>query len=88
MNISGLDKALVLAALYNNAKIQGKSALDLVGDVPMENAQNYLETRSPDLDCLNGRKMKIDLSFDEVDTSRYNYYNGEDAAEQAVDSIR
>jgi hypothetical protein len=89
MNITGLSKAKVLAVLYNNAKVQGRGFLQAIdGDMSVEVAQAILDSGQKDFDYLYGRVMKVDLSGDEVDTWGYNRDNGENAAENVVDSIR
>lgn len=89
MNIAGLDKAVVLASLYNRSFQQGMGVLDKNGrqEMNVEQARQYLD-RSHDFDYLNGRVMKIDLSSDEVDTRLYNRDNGEGAAEEIIEKIR
>ncbi len=90
MNISKLDRAEVLAALYNNSKPQGLGFLQAEkGDMAKEQAQKILDA-TPDkyFDYLKGRVMKIDLSKDELRTDLYNRDNGEGAAERAISQIK
>jgi hypothetical protein len=88
MNISGLNKAEVLAALYNGSKVQGRGFLQATGK-PMttEEAETLLKEQT-DFDYLHGKVMKIDLSGDEVATWLYNRDNGEGRAEAIVDKLR
>lgn len=88
MNIAGLDKAAVLAALYNASKPQGADFIHY-DPAPMsaEEAAKYLADRTY-FDYLNVRVMKIDLENDEVDTYGYNRDNGAGAAEKVVDVLR
>ena len=95
MNISGLDKAAVLAALYNRSKQQGMGFVDKHGanDITAEQAREYIKERADVVrgmyfDYLNGRVMKIDLSYDEMKTAMYNRDNGEGAAEAIIEQIR
>lgn len=95
MNISGLDKAVVLAALYNGSKQQGMGFVDKHGanDITTEQAREYIKERADVVrgmyfDYLNGRVMKIDLSYDEMKTAMYNRDNGEGAAEAIIEQIR
>ncbi len=95
MNIAGLDKAAVLAALYNGSKQQGIGFLDENGrnDITVLQARDHIEERADVFrgmyfDYLNGRVMKIDLSYDEVSTAMYNRDNGEGSAERIIEQIR
>ena len=104
MDISGLDKTAVLAALYNRAKPQGMGFLHY-DPTPMtvEQAQQILgggddatvefgdfvhDGNLLYFDYLKGRVMKVDLSGDEVDTWGYNRDNGENAAELVIVELR
>jgi hypothetical protein len=87
MNISGLDKAKVLAALYNRARQQGMGFLHARGSEAMtvEQAREKIaNNKSMYFDYLHGRVMKIDLSGDELDTELYNRDNGRGAAERII----
>ena len=86
MNIEGLNKAKVLAALYNNAKPLGLGSLQYShGDMDEKEAEEILN-RSSDkyFDYLGGRVMKIRLDKDDVSTHLYNRDNGPNAAEEAI----
>ncbi len=88
MNISGLNKAKVLAALYNNSKIQGLGFLD--GDrtrMTESQAEEILKTQTY-FDYLKGRVMKIDLSGEDVNTRLYNRDIGDGEAERVIESLR
>lgn len=89
MDISTLNKAEVLAALYNAAKIQGGGAFHAKGDLmPVAEAQRILdESKDKYFDYLYGRVMKVDLSKDEVDPWLYNRDNGEHAFEKAIQHL-
>lgn len=89
MNIEGLDKAVVLAALYNGSHQQGMGFMHARGASAMtvEQARKELEG-SMYFDYLHGRVMKVDLSGDEVFTGKYNRDNGPNVAEQIVAGIR
>jgi hypothetical protein len=90
MDISGLNKAEVLAALFNGSRQQGLGILDKRGAASMttEHAQEVLDNSAPYFDYLYGRVMKIDLSGDELRTASYNRDNGPDAAEKIIDKLR
>jgi hypothetical protein len=85
MNIKGLNKAEVLAALYNNSKQQGLGFLHIRGQKPItadEAAELLKEYTS--FDYLHGRVMKVELSGDNLSTLLYDRDNGEGAAERAL----
>ena len=91
MNISKLDKAEVLVALYNNARPQGMGYLHYTPeDMTVEEARKILanfeeQGQQSYFDYLKGRVMKIDLRGDDLFTALYNRDNGEGAAEQALE---
>ena len=90
MNIANYDKAEVLAALYNRAKVQGIGVFRQPnGNMSKDEAQAILDAdqkndRTPYFDYLNGRVMKVNLARDEVQTALYNRDNGIDAAETVL----
>ena len=84
MNIKGMDKAAVLAALYNHARTQGLGILHYQpGNMSLEEARNLLKTQSY-FDYLKGRVLKIDLSGDELNERLYDRDNGLGAAAAAI----
>lgn len=90
MNISNLNHAEVLAALYNNAKVQGLGFLQAEkGDMTKEEAQKILdETPDKYFDYLKGRVMKIQIKGDELNPRLYDRDNGDGAAERAISKLR
>jgi hypothetical protein len=85
MDISGLSKPKVLAALFNNAKPQGFGILHYYRDHSMTEAEAAeLLKEQTYFDYLEGLVMKVDLSGDELRTGLYNRDNGEQAAERAI----
>ena len=88
MNIQGLDKAEVLAALFNASRQQGLGFLDTRGNSQMsvESAQEIL-TKTQHFDYLHGRVMKLSLDGDELETRLYDRDNGEGAAERALSEL-
>ena len=90
MDISQLDKAEVLAALYNRARPQGMGLLHYTPeDMTADEARNLLKEieesdNRPYFDYLHGRVMKVNLGGDDMSTALYNRDNGADAAERAV----
>lgn len=87
VSLVGLDKASVLAALYNASKPQGMGFLHYTPE-PMtrEEAVALLE-ETEYFDYLKGRVMKVDLDGDELDTWGYDRDNGEGAAEHAIAAL-
>lgn len=90
IDITGLDKAEVLAALFNASKQQGMGFLDSTGARPMsvEDARRYTERGGEQYyDYLRGRVMKVDLSKNHFDPWGYDRDNGEGAAERALKTL-
>jgi hypothetical protein len=85
MDISGMNKGKILAALFNNAKTQGMGVLNYKADHVMteEEAQGLLG-KFQYFDYLEGRVLKIDLSGEVLETRLYNRDNGEGAAERII----
>lgn len=88
IDISHLDKADVLVALYNASKQQGMGFLDTRGRflLSKEEANELLKAETY-FDYLNGRVMKVDLSGNELDPWLYDCDNGQGAAERALENI-
>ncbi len=87
MNIAGLNKAEVLAALYNGSRQQGMGFMHARGAEGMtveQASEEIANNKSMYFDYLHGRVMKIDLSGDELDTELYNRDNGRGAAERII----
>ncbi len=88
MNIKGINKAKILAVLYNNSKPLGMGILSATSKHMTEvEAQEILDGGQTYFDYLNGRIMKIDLSGDELETRLYDRDLGNGACERAVNSI-
>lgn len=89
IDIKGLDKAELLAALYNNSKPLGMGFLQANAN-PMgkAEAQAILDRGETHFDYLNGRVMKIDLSSDTLETWGYDRDVGQGAAAKAVEQVR
>ena len=102
VNIVGLDKAEVFAALYNHAKPLGMGMLHYDPELlTKESAQALMEkgddsarifgslSRRPlYFDYVKGRPLKIDLSGDELDTFLYDRDQGEGAGERIINQLR
>ena len=89
MNIANLNKAAVLAALYNGSRQQGMGFMHARGDEGMtvEQAQAEIDAQGTYFDYLHGRVLKIDLSTDDLYTGLYNRDNGQGAAERIIESL-
>ncbi len=90
MNIAGLDKAAVLAALYAVAKprIEDHPAYTPGPMNAGQAAQALAEKPLQYFDFVGGRFMKIDIHLETVDTFLFNRDNGEGAAEKAIAALR
>ena len=85
INISGLSKADVLRALYNNAKTQGMGIIHYTPeDMSREEAQAHLDDGRTYFDYVKGRVMKVDLGGDSLGVVLYDRDNGPGAAQKAL----
>lgn len=90
ININGLNKADVLASLYNCSHAQGWSWLAKEkhpGLMTREEAQEILDSGQTDFDYLCGHVMKIDLDGECFDERLYDRENGPGRAQFAVDLV-
>jgi len=91
VDISGLDPAAVLAALYNASQQQGLGFLNPRGQQPMtvEDAAAALAvTPHRYFDYLHGRVMKVELTGVQIDVRLYDRDNGEGAGAAAIARLR
>jgi len=89
IDISELNKADVLAALYNRAQPQGAGFLYYKPqNMSPADAQLILDTGRTNFYNLFGRMMKVDLSGDAFDPWSYNRDNGSGAAESVIAVLR
>lgn len=91
ISIKGLDKAAVLASLFNASRQQGMGFMHQAGQKQMsiDDARKEIERRGKDLyfDYLNGRVMKIDLDTDELEDRLYDRDNGQGACFRAIEHL-
>lgn len=89
VNITGLDKAAVLSALYNASHQQGMGFMHTRGGSSMsvEEARAELE-RTKHFDYLHGRVMKISLDTDDVDEWGYDRDLGQGRLAEVVSGLR
>ena len=89
IDISDLNKAEVLAALYNRAQPQGAGFLYYKPqNMSPAEAQLILDTGRTHFYNLFGRMMKVDLPGDKFDPWSYNRDNGPGAAEAVIAILR
>lgn len=84
VDIRGLDKADVLAALFNAAKIVDPNAKDFLWP---EQAEELLEKEKV-FTWLYGRSLYIDLSGSEFPSNAYDHDNGQGMAQKIIDNVR
>lgn len=93
VDASGVDRAALLAALYNRAQPQGTGFLHY-DPTPMsqEQAAVLLERNTHDGSCyfdyLHGRVMKIDVLEEPLDPWLYDRDNGRGAVAAVVEAVR
>lgn len=89
VTIADLDKAAVLAALFNAAR---RPKVDIQGDdlLTTEEASDALEHNhyGSYMMFLFNRTIMVDFSKDEIDVSPYNVENGVGAAETIIEKLR
>jgi len=89
VDIAGLSKGVVLAALFNAAGSHGRGLIHArPGDLSPEDAQEIYEDAGPSFDYLFGRPLKINLAGDALDARLYDRDNGEGTAEAAISLLR
>jgi len=87
ISLKGLNKADVLAALYNASHPQGMGFMAYDKE-PMgrEEAESLLANYTY-FDYLKGRVMKVELGNDSLDPWGYDRDNGPGAAQRAIDAM-
>lgn len=84
IDISKMDKAAVLVALYNSARPQGMGFLHFTpAPMSLEEARELLKTDTY-FDYVNGRVMKVGLGKDNLRVGLYDRDNRHGAAESAL----
>ena len=97
VNIKGLDKAAVLAALHNGTRALGMGAFHDRGRMSVDDARRFIDAGKNDIghprtmgegalrfDYVQGRPIKVDISGDDFDPRLYDRDAGEGAAERAI----
>lgn len=93
VSIEGLDRAAVLAALYNASRPQGMGFLQYdPKPMTVEEARQLLGPEPPlgekYFDYLKGRVMKVDLSRDTLNLRLYDRDNGTGTGERVINQLR
>lgn len=88
ISIKGLDKAAVLAALYNASHPQGMGFLHYTTTPMQREEAAELLKESTYFDYLKGRVLKVSLGGEELDEFLYDRDNGTGAAERAIACLR
>lgn len=84
VDISRKDKADVLCALYNASKRSKSLRTDDI--LTKSEAQTLLKTTTS-FDFIKSHIMRIDLTTNIVDTTRFNHANGPQTAEDAIENV-
>lgn len=90
IDISDLDKAAVIAALYNASRAQGLGFLagNASGDMTVDQARVFIDDGQTYFEYLQGRVMKVDISGDALSAGEYDLDNGEGAAQVVIRALR
>ncbi len=88
IDIKDLNRADVLAALYNASKPQGMGFMQYEPKPMQREEAEELLKRGKYFDYLKGRVMKVDLSDNEFDPWGYDRDNGPGAAKAALNALR
>jgi len=84
IDISKLDKAEVLCALYNNSRPLGFGFLHYTPEPMTRDEAAKLLVKTQHFDYLKGRVMKIDLSSSMLRVKLYERDNGSGAVAEAL----
>lgn len=90
ISITGLDKAEVLIALYENARVQGLGIFH-ASSAPLTKpeAETLLSQHEGNFDYLRGRVMKVSIDDSgELEERLYDRDNGAGSAERVISALR
>lgn len=88
IDLKDLNKAQVLAALYNRAKPQGMGFLHFTPeDMTKNEAQALLDAGQTYFNYVKGRVMKVDLSGNTLDPYLYDRDNGNGSAFDVISNL-
>lgn len=88
IQIDNLNKAEVLAALYNASKPQGMGMMAYDPTWMSIDEADTILCSTTNFDYLKGRVMKVNLSGNSFDPYLYDRDNGEGAAERVISQIK
>ena len=88
ISIAGLNKAELLAALFNGSHAQGMGFLQNHAEQMTLAEAAELLRKGTYFDYVRGRVLKVDLKGDEFYTGLYNRDVGQGAAERIVEGLR
>jgi hypothetical protein len=85
IDISKMDKAEVLAKLYNASQPMGLGMFNYKPEpMTVEEARKYIDDGQTYFDYLKGRVMKVNLANDQLNPALYDRDNGQGAAAFAL----
>ena len=86
INIAGLSKAAVLAALYNGTL---STRMQAVLAMTVDEAQAFIDENDGSLrfDYVKGRPLKVDLTRDEFNEARYDRDAGPGRAAEVIKEL-
>lgn len=85
ISIQGMDKAVVLKALYDVAQAPPKYRF---GPISEAKAKAFIDAGQRKFEYVNARQLNFDISGDEFDPGPYNTANGAGLAEKTIEAIR
>jgi len=88
VDISGIDKKMLLQSLYEYAKPLGMGIYHYTPNDTLPNQEMESILARGHIDYLHGRAMKINISGNSVNTFSYNRNHGENAAEKIIATLR
>jgi hypothetical protein len=88
IDLKGLDKAEVLAALYDRARPQGLGFLHFTPQPMTREEATALLGKHTYFDYVKGRVMKVDLSNDTLNPRLYDRDNGDGSAADVIAGLR
>lgn len=88
IDISTLDKASVLAALYNASRPLGMGFMQFDPKPMQPSEAAELLKQSTYFDYLKGRVMKLDFKGDQLYVGLYDRDNGDGAAQRAIEALQ
>jgi hypothetical protein len=88
VSIKGLDKAEILAALYNEARPLGLGMLHFDPEPMTVDEAREMIGKYLNFDYVKGRPLKVSLDGDELDTRLYDRDQGQGKGERIVNALR